>query len=207
MDMKPRTMRWAFVLSAACAISACGDRMLTEPQVAESSGPVLATTSTSDVVRMLKRTERLDDNLSASAVIGPRGGHLQIKQAGIRIDFAPGAVSKPTRISVTAIRGRNVAYRFQPHGLVFNAPVTIQQNLRHTIAWKDAEFAAQLQGSYFDRLLVDPTETYARNFERRAGRLRDAARVLEFNIEHFSGYMVSTGKAPGNISVEVEITR
>ena len=205
--MKPRVMRWAFALTAACAAAACGDRMLTDPQVAESSGPAHAATSTSDVVRMLKRTESLDDNLTASAIIGPRGGYIRIKAAGVRIDFAPGAVSRPTRISVTAIRGRNVAYRFQPHGLVFNAPVTIQQNLRHTVAWRDPEIAAQLQGSYFDRLLVDETETYARNFERRAARLRDAGRALEFTIEHFSGYMVSVGKAAIDVSADIEITR
>ena len=207
MDMKPRVMRWAFAMSAACAVLACGDRMPTEPQVAGSSGPALATTSGGDVVRMLKRTERLEENLTESAIIGPRGGYIQIKRAGIRIDFAPGAVSKRTLISVTAVRGRNVAYRFQPHGLSFNAPVTIQQNLRHTIAWKDPAAAAQLQGSYFERLLVDPTETYARNFEQRSARLRDAGRALEFTIEHFSGYMVSVGKAPIDVSVEIEITR
>src|SRR5436190_740679 len=66
----------------------------------------------------------------------------------------------------------------------------------------------QLQGSYFDRLLVDPTEVYSRSLERRPGKLKDkdAAKWLEFTIEHFSGYMVSTGKAGVDIDIDIDIT-
>jgi hypothetical protein len=204
--MNPRASSRALAMIAALAVAACADRDLTSPSRA-ASGPRAAASAdgSADVVRLLRRTDRLPESLSATGVIRPEGGHLQIGRAGLRVDFAAGAVSRPTRITVTAVGGRVVAYRFAPHGLVFSAPVTIRQSLRGTEAWKDPELAAQLQGSYFDRLRVDASESFAGTLERRPGRLRDAGRLLEFTIEHFSGYMVSTGKTSVNVELEVEI--
>jgi hypothetical protein len=201
--MMPRTPRWIFSLAAVCTAVACGDGASTEPVIDAAS----ASTSLSggDVVKLLKRDDALPA-ITASAVIGPKGGRLQIADAGVVLDFPRGAVSVPTRITVTALRGRNVAYLFEPHGTVFNEPVTLRQSLRNTTAWKDASFAAQLQGSYFDRLLVDPTEVYARSLERREGKLKESAKWLEFTIEHFSGYMVSTGKSGVDMEIDVDIT-
>jgi hypothetical protein len=202
--MMPRTQRWILSLAAVCAALACGDGASTEPQISDAAS---ASTSRSggDVVKLLKRDDALG-SISATVVIGPKGGRIQLQDAGLRIDFPRGAVEVPTRITVTALRGRNVAYHFEPHGLVFRTPVTLSQSLRNTSAWKDARFAAQLQGSYFDRLLVDPTEVYSRSLERREGKLKDSAKRLEFTIEHFSGYMVSTGKSGIDIDIDVDIT-
>jgi hypothetical protein len=203
--MMPRASRWILGLVTAVAASSCGEGAPTEPQAA---GPTAALSSSrsDEVVGLLKRTSRLPRNLTASAIIGPRGGHIRIEEAGVRVDFPRGAVSAPTLITVTAVHGRNVAYTFEPHGLVFNKPATLSQSLRNTTAWKNPALAAQLQGSYFERLLVDETETYARSLERRPGNLRDSARQLEFSIEHFSGYMVSVGKSGSGVDVDVEIS-
>ena len=204
--MNPRASRWALAMLTALAVAACADRDLTSPARATSGSRAAASTSGSaDIVRMLRRTDSLPESLSATGVIGPQGGRLQIGQAGLRVDFAPGAVPRRTRITVTAVGGRVVAYRFAPHGLVFSAPVTIRQSLRRTEAWNDPDLAAQLQGSYFDRLRVDASATFAGSIERRPGRLRDAGRLLEFTIEHFSGYMVSTGKTSVEVELEVEL--
>jgi hypothetical protein len=197
--------RWVVPVLAACAIVACGDQMATAPYSAGGPAATLASESTAGVVQILKRTRPLADNYTASSVIGPRGGQLLIGPAGVRVDFARGAVTTPTRITVTALKGSSVAYKFQPHGLVFKAPVTVRQSLRHTVAWKNPALAAELQGSYFERLLVDPTESFARVRERRGARLHDVGRTLEFNIEHFSGYIVSTGRLPVEIDIEIEI--
>jgi hypothetical protein len=200
-DMNPRIRSWALAMTAACATAACGDRMLTEPTVESAAQPTSA--QTSEVVGLLKRTEPLTESVSASAIIGPLGGKLQIRGAGLRVNFPRGAVTAPTRITVTAIRGANVAYLFEPHGITFNAPVTISQSLQGTAAWK-TPLADSLGGSYFERLLVDPTESYARSLEKRPARLKDSKTRLEFSIEHFSGYMVSTGD--GVLGVKVEVT-
>lgn len=208
--MMPRTQRWILSLAAVCAAIACGDGTSTEPQVIDAAS---ASTSRSgstprsggDVVKLLKRDHGLP-RTTVSAVIGPRGGRIQIRKAGFQVDFSRGAVRTPTRITVTALRGRNVAYQFEPHGIVFAAPVTIRQSLRNTSAWRDRALAGDLQGSYFEALLVDPTEVYSRSLERREGKLKDSARWLEFTIEHFSGYMVSTGKSGIDIDIDVDIT-
>jgi hypothetical protein len=200
--MLPRIRQWALAVAAACAASACGDQP-TDPTVASTAPATLSRTE--EVVGLLKRTEPLPDGLSASAVIGPRGGQLFIPRAGLRLDFPSGAVTVPTRITVTALGGRNVAYRFEPHGLVFKLPVSLEQNLRNTEAWK-SPLADAVQGSYFERLLVDRTESFAKSLERRGGKLKNSRGFLEFTIEHFSGYMVSTGKGPIDIEVDIDIT-
>ena len=81
---------------------------------------------------------------------------------------------------------------------------TLSQSLHGTAAWKTS-LADQLQGSYFERLIVDPTETFARSLERREAKLKDQKTRLEFSIEHFSGYMVSVGDGTMGIKVEVTI--
>lgn len=204
--MKPRLPRWVLATAAACGALACGERIATEPEIASARSSTLSSTG-EEVVGLLKRTERLSEGISASHVIGPGGGSIQIGRAGLRVDFARGAVTAPTRITVTALAGNNVAYRFEPHGIQFQAPVVIQQSLRHTVAWKNPALAAQLAGSYFERLLVDRTHTYAKSLEHRAGRFRDGGRVFEFSIEHFSGYILSCGKAGVEVDVDVEIAR
>src|SRR5206468_1390200 len=72
-------------------------------------------------VQILKRTKALSGAASASGIIGPTGGSLSIPRAGVEITFAPDAVTVPTRITVTAVEGVDVAYEFQPHGLQFAA--------------------------------------------------------------------------------------
>jgi len=199
--MNPRIRSWALAIVAACAAAACGDRMPTEMPVASAAAPTFARPDA--VVGLLKPTEPLRETLHATAVIGPRGGKIQIPGAGFRIEFPRGAVAIPTRITVTALRGDNVAYMFEPHGLAFNTPVTISRSLHGTAAWKTS-LADNLQGSYFERLVVDPTETFARSLEKRPSQLKDSKGRLDFSIEHFSGYMVSTGD--GAIEVKVQVT-
>jgi hypothetical protein len=204
--MTPRARRWALAMTTTLAAAACGDR---EPATAvhfpSDERVALATAGSGDIVGVLKRTEALASGLSATGVIGPNGGHLEIAGAGLRVRFARGAVLSPTPITVTAVGGRIVAYKFQPHGLVFRAPVTVRQSLRGTMAWKNPLLAARLEGSYFDKLIVDATAGYARSDERRPAWLTDNASFLEFSIEHFSGYIVSFGKTSVEVEVNVEI--
>jgi hypothetical protein len=193
-------------VTVACAVAACGDDRWnpTDPSLTMTSDAT-ASASETETVGLLKRTEDLPGALSATGVIGPNGGQLRIHKAGIRVDFPRGAVDTETRITVTAVPGRVVAYRFEPHGLVFAQPVTVTQSLRGTAAWRNPSLAAELQGSYFERLFVDTSHSFAKSSERRPGKLKEFGRALEFTIEHFSGYMVSTGKASIDVDISTEV--
>lgn len=206
----PHTHR-LFLAAGLLAAAACGDRGITTPpatpQPKKPTSGLLskAPVTTTEAVQVLLRSKPLPQDFSTSNIIGPAGGVLSIPAAGVHVIFARGAVSAPTRITMTAIAGAAVAYEFQPHGLTFNAPVTVVQDLKQTAAEHDASLRDALQGSYFDTDLpntfVDAAHNFARIRESRHGKLKKDARFLEFIIEHFSGYMVSTGL----VSVDIEI--
>ena len=63
-----------------------------------------------------------------------------------------GALSGPTRITVRAPAGNLVGYDFQPHGLEFERPLTLMQDLLST----DGLGQLDLQAVYFDGEL-EPT--------------------------------------------------
>jgi hypothetical protein len=197
------------LLSAILAAIACGDRQLSAPIAPEVGTALFAKAGPpagAGPVQLLKRTKAIKSGLTTSAVIGPAGGEISIPKAGVTVSFAAGAVSKSTRITMTAIEGANVAYEFEPHGLTFAAPVVVRQDLQKTNAISDAALAASLQGSYFEgdlsASLIGPAGNYARVKESRKGKLKGANRYLEFSIEHFSGYLCSTG-VTADISVEI----
>ena len=153
-----------------------------------------------DTVVTLKRSAYLADDLSESAFIGPEGGEIDIDDVGARIVFPAGALSRRTRITMTAKAGWSVAYEFGPHGITFGAPVIVQQNLSYTLA-KSPRAAAKVQAGYFDRSLdtvfLDPSRSVARVSELRQVSLDRALNsfVASFYIYHFSGYILSSGFA------------
>jgi len=61
---------------------------------------------------------------SGSATIGLLGGRLQIGPH--ELDVPPGALLTPTRISGRTVAGDTVAVQFQPQGLKFLLPATLQ---------------------------------------------------------------------------------
>ena len=210
--MTARTTHSLIILAAVLVSGSCGDRgSTTQPMAAggaaELSRAAPAPESSQRIVRILNRTVPLRVGVTASAIIGPAGGHLAIPEAGLTVEFAPRALSKPTRITISAIPGGGVAYEFQPHGVIFAAPVYVTQSLHNTAAEHDPALAAVLQGSYFDTELrnafVDSTHTFARVKERRPAKLHTVRDLLEFTIEHFSGYMVSTGFAGSAVDIQV----
>lgn len=155
-----------------------------------------------DTVLVLKRPFFLPNDVSVSAEIGPQGGEINVNAAGGKIDFPPGALRERTRITMTAKAGWNVAYEFEPHGITFDKPVKIQQDLKYTLAYraKDAKnltagyYSKDLNGSFLDRW-----KFFARVSELRHVDVDHPAnpRVAKFYIYHFSGYLMSSGYKGG----------
>jgi hypothetical protein len=131
---------------------------------------------------------------SASRVIGPRGGVIELQRSGLRVTFARGAVSAPVRITLSTASAGGVAYEFQPHGLRFAAPVTVEQNLGSTVAGSNAELASTMAAAYFSGSLEDGT---AEVLEYRPLSVSVQHRKATFTIEHFSGYLISVGRRGG----------
>jgi hypothetical protein len=156
-----------------------------------------------DTVITLQRAVYLPEDVSESAVIDPDGGEIGIAASGATIVFPPGALSKRTRITMTAKAGWNVAYEFSPHGIEFAQPVVVQQDLSYTLAYRMKD-AATVQAGYFrkslDSIFLDSRKSVARVSELRNVELDPALnpRVAKFFIYHFSGYILSSGFAGGS---------
>ena len=146
----------------------------------------------------LRRSFNLPIDVSASAVIGPEGGEINLWASGAKIVFPAGAMSVPTKITMTAKAGWNVAYEFSPHGIVFAKSVTVQQDLNWT---SYGSSGGNVQAGYYqDSLsaaLVGPSLSIARVSELRHVDLDRPLNpdIAKFYIYHFSGYLMSSGFA------------
>jgi hypothetical protein len=116
---------------------------------------------------------------SASKVIGPEGGVIELSQ-GHRLVFPAGALSSPTEIGMRA-DGKYQGVQLSPHGLQFPAghePVL-------TLRASSVQGFASLRVTYVDEtatiLEVLPTT--------RRGN------TLTTHLEHFSGYIIGGGRS------------
>lgn len=188
--MKLPVLRTVAVLAALCvSVSSCSESVTLDQRSAPAAREGLLSGVTSLLTSVLQRTVPLTRDYTASATIGSTGGSIRIPEAGFTITFPAGAVSTPTAIRATALRGSSVAYRLEPHGLVFGNAPTITQDLSLTGA------VARLldtgyQGGYFTDEstlasgVVQVLETRPATFDLL--RLR-----MSFTVQHFSGYAVT----------------
>lgn len=141
------------------------------------------------VLPVVQRLLPLSSDQTVSAVIGTGGGTLAIPQAGFSITFPAGAVAAPVTVTATAVAGSNVAYRFQPHGLVFQKQPVISQDLGLTNVAGQL-LGLTLQGGYF----ADDSQLgagYVTVTETRPATIDLLHLRTTFTIGHFSGYAVT----------------
>ncbi|HEX6749943.1 MAG TPA: hypothetical protein VF092_21805 [Longimicrobium sp.] len=186
--MKSPALRSIAAAALFLAASACGDSVTSNDTLrtpAAPSGGLVDGLLLSVVQRLLP----LRQDYTASATIGTGGGTISIPEAGFRITFPAGAVSKSTRITATAVAGSNVAYRFEPHGLVFAKEPTISQDLGLTNV-VNALLSTTLQGGYYadDSDLGDGVVSVT---ETRPATIDLLRLRTTFTIRHFSGYAVT----------------
>jgi hypothetical protein len=102
--MRKTAIRLIGIVVAAAFVSGCGERSgVTSPAAVAGSSH------------------------SASAVIGAFGGQLTLPSAGLTVVVPPFAVASPTRITVTAVAGNQVAYELDPHGTRLLVPLVVTQ--------------------------------------------------------------------------------
>ena len=142
----------------------------------------------------VKRGTPLAAPISASFDVGRSGGHFSLPGTGLSVLVPSNALDQPTRITVTALPGEAVAYDFQPHGLVFRRPLQMTQDLRGT-NW-DRRAGASFDVGYFPTPdQVDPSTGTARVSELLQGYLDTRGVRLQFDVYHFSGYIVAWGRS------------
>jgi hypothetical protein len=197
--MSPRFLRASALFAALClTATSCADagrREIVAP-ADHPTGPAQGLLTELLVVNVLQRLQPLSQSYSASATIGTAGGTIRIPQTGFTITFPAGAVAQPVTVQVTALAGRNVAYRFEPHGLVFLKEPVIAQDLGLTEAVMGLLPLTQLEGGYYpqDGLLGAGVASVS---ETRPARIGLLPLRMTFSIAHFSGYVAASGRRGG----------
>jgi hypothetical protein len=189
------TMLAAVALSGMLA--GCSDSIVAPQPVAPESGPKagllgdvlnLVTAPLQNVLGLLRLSPQPE--LVRSITVDASGGVLNIPETGLRLTIPRGAVSARTTITVKSLAGLTVAYDFAPHGTKFAVPLEFSQDLAGT----KVKAGAVLTGGYF----ASPTQLLTwlglgKVNEVLPARVENGRAV--FNVSHFSGYMVSTGRA------------
>lgn len=157
------------------------DRRVTSNTTSDTTEGATADEASAEGIVLLNRVRRLREDISKTAVIGPAGGRIRIRKAGLSVTIPEGALSEDVEITLTAPAGRKVLMEFQPHGLQFNADVKIK------VAVADVEEAADAFAIYYDG---DPQVGATVLEFLRISRDGDA---LVFGTDHFSGYALASG--------------
>jgi hypothetical protein len=134
-----------------------------------------------------------------TAVISSSGGKISVPEADFELQIPSGAFSaKSMTFTVTAYAGTTIAYDFQPHGVVFRKPLQAVQRLDHT-NWGDQRlpngYSPSLTGAYFSDTTKFNLQTgWGIVDEFMSTNLKDGGRTVTWDVPHFSGYIVASGR-------------
>ncbi len=182
----------ALLLAAGCAGEATtGPQSSGMPPAAPSVGLEVANPSV--YAQGVRWVTPLRASVSTSMQIGPKGGTIELKQTGLKIIVPKGAVLLNTTIRVTALAGSAVAYDFQPHGSRFLQPLRLEQELK-PIAWQKVDPRTLEVGYFASPSLLAPLDGVALVSEFLPLDLDITGSKAKFNVCHFSGYMVASGR-------------
>jgi hypothetical protein len=186
-------------VATALVISACSDMAVTAP-----AAPMASEQSSSNLLGLggllglqsiapVTRNTPLAENVSWSFTVGSGGATSSNSAVGLTIHVPPGAVSSSTTITVTALQGATLAYGFAPHGLQFARKVTLTQKLNGTSVAN--QLLPMLSGAYFSSDEPILSGGLALVSEVVSGLLNPLFKTFSFPIEHFSGYLVASGRS------------
>jgi hypothetical protein len=182
----------AVVLASACS----SDSILAPakaPEYTSSSYSIGGVIKTLFPMEPLTRNAPLNKAIVRTFTIGKGGGKLEIKEAGLRVDIPSGAIAQNSlTITVTALAGSAVAYDFQPHGTVFLKPLDFEQNLDNT-SWERLKYKGLAIGGYFETVSQLSVLSGLALLDELYPVMLDGGKA-SFDIRHFSGYMVSSGR-------------
>ena len=176
------------LFTAACSSDGAGSAVApTQPDLTINAAAINGVTTSAEAqVRTVGWLGGLRSDVEVEAAIGPNGGVLRIPRLGFELVVPKGAVTKVTTFKAKALKGQTVAFDFQPHGTKFAVPLTFRQNALYTsVGWGLA-----IKGGYFtDPTKIDDHGKKAAVAEQMNARWNGT--WMEFDIRHFSGYLVS----------------
>jgi hypothetical protein len=181
-------------------LPACGDRSIVGPS--ELRGPASAKTTTGGTVSLplITRTQPLSRDYSTSATVGLLGGVLVIPNAGLTVIIPPGALTKATKITVTAHAGSLVSYSFAPHGITFALPISVLQLASLTNVANNPLLISRVYGGYLPNDQADISGGVGAFSEVFRTALIPAGLMVGpailFRTRHFSGYAFASGRSP-----------
>lgn len=191
-------MRHGFVVSFALAAlmgTACRDAV--DPPVAARRGLATAGSPAARLTSLVAPVERdtpLAADVSWSFEVGPAGGATTHPGTGLTFRVPAEALAEDVTITITALAGRPVAYRFDPHGLVFARSATLTQDLRGTTAAVPS--VLPLIGAYFATEQLELTaDGLVAVTETVTAVTNPLALTATFPVRHFSGYILASGRA------------
>jgi hypothetical protein len=193
-----RKIAAALVAALAIGIAGCADAPTASPTAAArpaaQPAPREALLGLVALTPALQRSTPLAADIVVRKSIGVDGGTITIPEAGLTVVVPRYAVSQPTDFTVTAIAGRAVAYEFTPEGARFARKLKVTQSLRGT-EWLGLPLL-NFRAVYFkDRDQVDPINSLIQVDEVLPLALDLLRLQVSFDVEHFSGYGISTGRA------------
>ena len=197
--MRAVTMRLLAVASLF-AVASCDSS--TAPTPTPSSNPANhLLLSAPTTVKVVTRDTPLAAPISVSATLGPLGGTIRVPGTGLKVVVPALALTKSTKITVTAVAGNQVAYEFEPHGIRFLTPLLMTQDLAGTSAVNSSGLLSNiltggLVAGYFsstsDLNQLDGTALVS---ELLGVALNLSSKTATFSVFHFSGYLVATGES------------
>ena len=195
MMWKRLTAARVAVLVAAAILIACSSEqaLLLSPRPEGAPPMGLVSDPAGAPVRPVKRQAALLVDERWSFDVDQNGTVDKHSSTGLTITVPAGAVAAPTRITVTALKGASVAYRFEPHGLQFAVPIKLTQKLNE-IRLSRPLTVPQLFAGYFatDSLPTDAATGDARVIEILPVEIDVRGSSAILFVRHFSGYTVAS---------------
>ena len=186
------------IITAAAIVAACGGEqaLLVSPPVPGAPPLGVVETPGGALVHPVRRQQSMANEVSWSFDVDVQGTTVRNPSTGLTITVPAGAVSGPTHITVFALRGAPLAYRFEPHGLQFAQPIQLTQSLHGLLLGGASQPIPRLIGGYFaDDSLATDAAGNAPVIEILPVQIDVRAHNAILSVRHFSGYTVASAQS------------
>ena len=183
------------VLATGCSDSTTSPSSTSSPAVEHSAssshllGELLGTLTNTLLATPVHRSKALAEDVSWKFTVGPSGGQSSNSKVGLTVHVPKGALDRSVTITVTALKGTAVAYRFEPH-LEFDKKVVLTQSL----SGLEYSLLDAMYGAHFEGDSPEYTSSGSAVVTELVGAtLNLLTNSVSFGVRHFSGWIVASG--------------